>query len=1099
MNQSRIKNQHEHLQSELDQQIHKRVTRPAGVFLKSILSLMLVVPFSVSAANECRLKYKAGNSGYKYQSINKGQSTNLTKSDFKEAYNVGRNDIKLTLEYKDLTGRTRTEYMNLIKSGSATIPLPPIPLINKKLKKIKCQGYSTISDAVRLTQQLGNSASTLVSRATNAATASINTAATNASKLFTAQSANAYKRNSQTAIQSVTSALNAAKSSANATSSNIRTNLAQHFPEMNQAINASGQYGWQLKNTVMDQTKQNLTRTQSEVNRFDKKYNVSKTVSQLIRIDLAKDFPELNALKRVRCEISTGSIASFSGDLSRLKRELARLDKKYQFSKNVGKLSKTLATIPAADFRKLKSIAKRKDCSNSWQVLSKQIDTDGKLLSQYLSAVLKELKKLKASAFNRSQRQFYNEIKSLISRTESLIKEHKAQERRKTNLDEASANFDKSYKRIDNDLGPIQNDLEKFPGGSLVVDAGLLVKKQLPSWLTDDPKRLRQLLDAHARSTKSYDRAIKNHEEGKLKVKQKFDAWVRQSGKTIETATKLKVTLPKGNKLLVLLVKPPMLKVTEKAFIAAHKCLVESAANSLLVAQIAMEVIDQYLKNIGKVITDTIPEDVKKAMAQLNSAVVKLSATKLSELKSSSVEQARKDMDSRLKALWSQFSIDPTQKNFANQTNNIFKSIRAAVLELKQTGINLSKELSGSEKTWVQVALAADNLTKVLNRHGKSNWRDITKLQKSIPGLKLKWNQLAKIPKSIADCASKTASALEKAITRFPTRLSKLIRTKASQVANALPQPIKDKLNRLKASLSSAHATSSQLINAITAANSAYQQYVESQRNAVGSLVPLPKQNAPQKAQQALTKLNVLKQKLATAESRWTNFDAAQTALRNDVAGLISVTNKQRGELRADAQRIVFAPFNTNLFATQLSGVNNLTNLWNKAIQKLPSRLAALVTGGLSTQIESQINQGITWMNSKNTSLLRCINAAAGNRSSIIDSNQKNAAINQTVQGLNTEATAVITNLNSLIPPRIDLLSRLGSIFSSANNLSNRIANISTTAASNFSTKISRFSSQLNQAKSCVINNHNQINDKKNELLNLLPSNTRTTHSHRRG
>jgi len=385
-----------------------------------------------------------------------------------------------------------------------------------------------------------------------------------------------------------------------------------------------------------------------------------------------------------------------------------------------------------------------------------------------------------------------------------------------------------------------------------------------------------------------------------------------------------------------------------------------------------------------------------------------------------------------------------------------------------------------------QVIRSTSNLTTTLNRHKKITFADIKRLAQSAPGINVKWQKIVALPKQVGDCADRYAVPLERAISSFTSRLKKLIDNKISVATNSLHPALKEKLKIAKTDISRLQTSYSQFEGSVTAASAAFGQFSVSQRQAIGSLVPTPQNNSVQKAQDTLNKLNVVKTKLTTVSRLWEKFSAAQIKLARDIGSLKSALIAQGDELARDANRLAYIVFNGNLVGSQISQTNGLVNQWGVSIQTLPSRLAALATGGLSTQLEAQINQGISWMNSKKSTLLSCVTNATSNRSSILASSHKTVAINKTIQGLNAEAVGVVTSLKTLIPPRLDLLNQINSILNNAKNLSIRIANIGTTASDNFSTQISRFRSQLVQAKSCVVTNHNSIENKKAQLLNLL-------------
>lgn len=1067
-----------------------------------IISLLGLSLFSGSswAANECRLKYKSGSAGFRYQNVDQGRTTSLTRSNFKEAYNVGRNDMQLTLEYVDVLGRTQSEKMTLIKSGSATIPLPPLPLINKKLKSIKCQRVATVTDTLNYTQRLGASASNIVSKATNDATTAINTAAQNTANLFSAQNANQLKAKSEKAISDVRNALAAAKRGANSAATNVRTNMARHFPEVNTAVTATGKYSWQVSDAIVSQGRQNIEGTLAKLNQLDRKYKVSQTASQLIAINLAKDFPELNALKNVQCRISNSPLVQFNGGLKKLRQELIKLDQKYKFSQGVKDVSRALITIPSASQRILKTRVDFKKCQKALDTLKKELASDYKLLNNYLNSVLRELKKLKSSQFKGQQAKFFQQVRKLITATEQLLREVKAQEKREADMEAAEKAHAKAFDRIKNDLGPIQDDLEKFPGGSLLVTVGLELKSFVPDWLTDNPRRTQQLLQAEIKAAEAYHKAIEEHENGKLKVKQKFNQWVKESTETLKLATQLKIKLPRNSQLLKVLKSVPKLKALDKAVDSSIKCIKDALNHAIKVSQIILDAIAQYQKNVTTTAINSLPSDLAAAMLELNASANALNESGVTKIVWDTIDKSNKKLNSTLSLLWKKLTQDPSARNFASEIDRLFKSLRADIIGLRKSGLALDKQVSQSQAAGIRFAKAVTKVDQLSKKYRRQLNADIRRLVQSAVGVEVNWKNVQALSKQVADCADKYSTPLERAIKSFSSRLATLIQSKVEVAANLIPKSVKDKLTATSNGFRELQSKFVTLQRSIADSKVAFQQFSSAQQLAINSLVPVPKSDAVSRTQESVNKLNNLNQKLTKANGDWANLNSAQQRIIRQLADLVSALNKQSNELRQDAQQLRYIAFNGNLIANQASGANNLVGLWGRAAQTLPGRIASLATGGLSSEIENQVNQGLSWMNGKQSALLSCISTAASKRSSITNNSQKVAAVNQTIAGLNAEALAVINSLKSLMPPSPNVLNQVNTILNRAKVFISRLDGIKNAASANFNSQVANLKSQLSQAKSCVTNNANQVDSKKAELLRLLnQGGTGTTRSRRRG
>jgi len=1054
-----------------------------------ILSIVILsCSISVMAANECRLKYKNNGSAFQYKYSNKGQNINFTRSNFTDAFNVGRNDMRLTLEYFDvLAQRNKTEYLYLVKIGNNTLPIPPIPLIGKKLKKIECKNYATQIDTQAYLQQFGSSASQLVSNASSQAVSAITSAATSATNTFKAQVANGHKNVSQAALNEINNALDQAKEDANTFQSNIRPRLAQDFPEVNTAINATNSYSWSLSSAVMNQGEQNIQKLLTEVNRMDQKYQVSQTASKLVKVNLRKDFPEIHQLGNRQCSVNYSGIDRLKSDITSLVNQINQLERKYKLKQTAGRLTEKLISLPSIDIQHISRFTKFKKCNDNWSSLVGAFKKDWKLVDSYSAQLNNELKKLNAKKFTTSQKRFFTEAQKLIKATQDLDREHKAQERKETTLAAAKAAHLSALKKIDNDIGPMGDFLEKLPGGSFVITVGVKMKNMLPKWMTRDPERLKANIADAKRKGVAYEKALIAYDKSYDLIQKKYDTWLKQISVTSKTATQVKIKLPKTSSLLKLLTRPPKLKSIGNAFNTSVACTQEFLKLSSAALGVFEKTMQQYITNIDKILKTILPEDVRADLFELSKSVDQLVSLGMGRLNTSELKNSATQMNSTKVELKRLVTGDPTKANFAQLANQLITTLKQHVSAVKQDANGFVSSL-GQFNSPVQLGLQrANKLAQTLSKHATSSFGDVKTMVKGAKSLlENQWGAIDSGFDSTVSCLDASWNDISAVERSFPSRLRAFIKAKATVAANGLPQSIKTELRAIATELNSMATTYQQFSTAVGAAKTALVQLNQSRDQAIASLIPTLKSNAGQKFQQLLPKASSLKQKVGDVSTKFQQLAGKQNQMSNRLVSLGNELNKQGKAVRKDARKLVFTAFDSSMLGQQLNATNGLFSQWNSAIQTLPTRIASIATGGVSDQVITQVQQGINTMNSKFNSLNRCITTANTKRTAITSSQRRTTVLNQTLANLNTQATATITSLNRLLPPTANILSQLNNVMTNAAQLANRLGAIEQTARSNFMSNANSLINDLNGAKTCVINNKSQILSKKTQLLQLL-------------
>lgn len=1050
------------------------------IFIVTILS------FSTQAANECKLRYKTNGSAFKTETINKGSSKNLTRSNFTEAYNIGRNDMKLTLEYFDVfTQRNKTETLNLLKVGNKTVSLPIIPLINKKLKRIQCKNYSTVADAQKYIRQFGTSANTLVTNATNQATAAVTSAASAAVNTFSSQTANALKSSAQTAINQLNNQYNQAKNAAKNNTSKIQTNLSARFPEVKTAVNATQSYSWKLSDAVMTQGEQNIQNTLANLNRIDKKYKVSQTASNLTKVNLSKDFPELNQLVNQQCDLANPVFKRFNSDFSKIQKQINQLDKKYALSKNAGKLSVALVKVPRVDIAKITRFNQFKQCSKDWTKFTKGIEGDVKIYAAYSKTLIKELKKIDKRILTASQQQFIKEVSKLLKASDVLNKEQKRQKSRKSNMYVAQKAHQAALNKVENDVGPMGDYLEKLPAGELLVEPLAYLKNQLPDWMTRDPKRLKANLADARKKGLAYEKAVNDYDSGFDKIQTKYNLWNKQIGTTLKVGTRLKVKLPNGSPLWKILQSVPRYKSLSNGFTTLISCTLESIKITTEAFKVFDNALNQYVNNIDRILNSVLPKDVKRALIEVQTAIKQVNDAGIPKYLIPNPDATflaiKKDVN-KLNTLIKNIAKGP---NIVNQFNTALSALQRSGKK-RQGSIGAFKtNITKLTKSIVNLANKSAALGNVLKKHAKS--KEMQQLVSAIDStMGTGWTGVKTSMTKSVSCISDSVRNTGTVASTISTRIKSFLKNKSQVAGAALPAPIKNSLKALIADLNQLDNKYQQFSVAVGSATSAYGQMAQSRNQAVAALVPVLKSNAPQKVQQVIDKMTILKQKLAALNNKSTALSNSERKFVADLTTFASELIKLSGKLASEANSLAYSAFDTSVVSKQINGANNVLNKWLIAGQKLPERVASLATGGLSDQVKSQIESGIAQMNSLNSSLLQCVSNASNKRNELLSQQRRTQAINQTVAGLSADATATIVSLQALLRPSLNILSKVNAAINKAIRLSDRIQSIATTATNNFVQNASNIQRDFNSAKQCVTSKKGQILSKKSQLSQLL-------------
>lgn len=1047
------------------------------------------------AANECRLKYKYGNSGNQYQWVNQGANLNLSRNNVGELSNVGTNDMRVTLEYKDLLGNTRFEDITLIRSGSLTIALPPTPLIGKHLRKIYCGNHATVTDTQTYINQFGNSAINIVNNARTTATTNVTNFVNSQVNQFTQQQGLNWRTTSQQAIDDV----EAAFANAQAAATQTVANLQNDFPEVNDAINSTNNFSWNLSGSVIEQTQTNINDIWSELRRLDNKYQVSQTAGNLVSVNLSSDFPEIQNLVAHRCEFSPAYINSFDQRLQNLRREFARLDSKYRFSERGQNIQKALIHLSQQQMAAFNKLGSLKPCQVDLMSVVNAAEKDFVNFQRYVGNVANELSKLQAVQFKGSQAEFFRQAQNLLQSTEALLRELEAQRQRKARMEEADKAHQKAFEKVRNDIGPMHDFFEDKFGGDIVIAIGVMIKEQLPTWLTRDHERLKKNLEDEQRAAQAYHDAIVEYDRGMAMVGQRYGRWTQAINATVVSATQTRITIPDATKLIASLKRVPKFEAGNRAIESAIKCHQQFLNTLAQGAAVAGEILKQYQSAANTVTNQVLPDDVRNALHEYSQATLALANAVDWDETANTVGQSFQNSQRLVDSLTPLFNGDVTEANFQQRIQRILDGITTqASNELSRNIGNANNQFGRLQRQFGAWVSAREEFMRVSARHRNDAFRDTLKVADAALDLSGVWEEIGTHWSELRQCAADIQSKTANATQQFPSRLMAFINNKVQVVANALPPAIKTALTNTKNEADQLNRRYNQFLQAVTEANTAWNEFIAAKNIAVGSFQPLPTQNTTNLLHAAVDKFDAFDSKMQTVNSRWNSAMQKQGQFVTSLNSLKNSMGSVLGEGAADVVGLTYPAFNHNLVAQQLSQTGSLANKWELAKNTLPERLAAFLSGGLSPQVVSAVEQGLQQMQQKHQQIQSCLSNSTTARQFIGSNQRRNQAINNTVNGLQNDAQDVIDSLASLLPPSFNILNQVNGVLIEAGELADRIGNIGSTARNNIQNLVQSGINDLAAAKTCVLNNRNFNTDMRDDLLQDLNQNSSTPTMRRR-
>lgn len=1100
------------------------------------------------AANECKLKYKAGNnSSYQFQNINAGATVTLNKQALAEALNDGRNDILISLESTNFSGQTTTSSTTLVKNAGPTLVLPPMLFNGMKLKTAHCKSFATVLDTQQYLSQFG-SPTQVVTAATGVAQTAAQLAQTAAVNLFNPNSATQLQQAVQAAGTEANQFLQQAPQAGQAAIAVAQSNFANHFPELHTAITASMAVSNRIGVAAQQQAQADLQGLQQELLRLDQKYRASQTVQSLFTIDLPLEFPEINSLQNQRCSLTAPPLAELVAQTEVMANTLTALLSKYQ---------PAAAALPQYRLDPpTKSVVDQAQAASTC-LTNTQRDLQGaandlSLFTSHLRDAERELQSLSNDttlAGNASAAEFMAEVGKAL---ESVRKMQPELDRLVAVRDQLASPFaaaQSAYAAFDPGGRPVY----RFqPDGSVLLNAQAILTPLQTAQLETQALGVAEGATPLQKTAPAWAATWKDLPDA-------YGRWTQTIRALRETAQRGRLDSRTTGRLFGLFDQLRPLAMDARALTATTACAENHAARW----DLANGVLRSYNATFWLKLPQTavagaaemLPADVYQQMqTTLESAKHLQGLITPAALLATPPPVTSERLDRTIGALRLFATLLPTGLSMREIFDAIDNALEigapqsASVADLLGSiNVNLPVDLPSSQEvlegiglraTWEDIKVNKDFLDHLRNSATVANQfgQDLTELagmigrttqpNRDVNDVKTVALALEQVRASVwastanqSGCADRLTQATTSAVQSFDPRLQAFFERRRQALLNAIPPDLKAALSDLLIKTNALLPQYSNVIQKGLAVGPAFTALSTSllplQFPGVVTVLPGPG-NAlavPMPDTQSRVTINSSGSLVGRTQEAQAKVDALNTALSalEQAGESARVSNDQfLQSLQTYNQRIAFYKAGMPRDLAQLLGVEStfqlidwvmfpvtvrveaevvqsLTPKWQAAVTATPGRLAALLPiPGPTPEMQQALQAGHDFIQQRLAELNSCLSTANARRVSIGQPSQVTSAVNQTVSGLQSEAQTVINNLNALLPPSFNILNQAESALQNASTLAQRVSNAGATATQTLNTNINTLRTEMLTAATCVTSKHGLAISKLNELRGIV-------------
>lgn len=1061
------------------------------IFL-TVLVLLIVIPAPAIYSQQCEIEYTWVEGTFPAQSehsdevtVQPGQNQTVNQMHITQIVNNGRNDaiIRTRSNSNDAVADYHT-----INNGSQTLWFPPTPIFQgTRLDRVSCLPYATIHDTEDLISEFGGSAQNLINDAQSAAQQGAEDARDDMIGLVNVANYTTFQQQAEQSLQEMEQQWEDLQQLAAENTDIGELILSEHFPELYEAIQATGSLNVNIPAAALQTHDQNLENLRAKLQDMDNTYQVSANINAFTEIDLEAQFPEIFAIEGYQCSLDTGLYDQFDGEFNRL----------------ISLFEQIMAEItPEADlpvFRftrdeinQLSGLLLKPPCLEELVKANQVIAEDLNEFLEFVTAVQDNLRDWDVRWFARGNEPVYEDSRRLLESSERLIQLLVRQRQLEQATTQAKEEMDESYENLERGYGRVHD-------GDVFVLAGNLVDHMINP---RDTEQIEQDLEDHQAAIERYESSLNARERGWQNIRRTSADWAAEAASLASAVSRLRLNITLITDFNGLMNNPVELQFPSESLRLAQSCITTANKSIATVINTFGNAFERYFADLQAMMQLMIPDELYVALEMHFEMITGIRANL----------EAAGNLPLRAAALGESYGLltvayaDLGQSLAENPTDpDYLPKVESRIDVLSDRAEQLTSERTNFNQTFAD---ANPDITLLLNTvlelqaslGNKENELPplVAKLFETTLSIESVLNGLDSRTQSINECVTGKLDLTKNAVTSFPQRSQAFIDLIAEMTLDTVPEEVKESISNLLqltndqisnyADLRSWEVIEEEITNEQTlvmATAFAPLDFVEFHNEFLLALLPVPQPDAMPKLEilvQSFDDLVIETEELRSVIEKIIETDqqAAQ-----EIQALAVWARTQASEMQNDLAELQLIAFDGTPIVSEINQMQDVASLWAVAAIETPGRLEELTISEIAQQLEElspQVEQALQNLTSQTTAAISCAADAIQERSQIAGQSL-NTAASQATADINSAANSVFNDLQNLLNPTSNLLSSVQGVITAGQTLMQDVEQSAVAGQSSFENLVSSSLQQMQENISCVDSTWGMIQQSKNELI----------------
>jgi hypothetical protein len=798
--------------------------------------------------------------------------------------------------------------------------------------------------------------------------------------------------------------------------------ISQHFPELYEAIQATGSINVNIPEAALQTHEQNLENLQVKLQEMDNKYEVSSNFDSFASINLEEHFPEIYEIENYQCSIDTGLFEQFDGEFNRFFTVFSQLMKEI-----ISESDLPVFQFTRSESDQLKGLLEKPPCFEELAGANELILKDLNEFHSFATSINDNLGQWEAKWFARGNESVYEESQRLAQSSARLIQLIVRQRQLEHETTQAKTEMDESYEQLQFGYGRTDDVLSPFTMTEHVIDVVMNPR---------DSEKIQQDLDNHQAAVERYESALNARERGWGNLQRAAVDWTNDIGSLASSVSRLRLNFRLITDFQGLTKNPVTLNFPENSLRLAKSCITSTVNNIATTARIFREAFKRYYSDLGDMMRIMVPETLYLALELKYDVIIEMrnniktpiyivaSASKLG-MGYGAITSSYTDLGLSL----AQNPMDP----------DYLKTVESKVETLSENAEDLSEKHRDFRQAWADAKPEFDTLLNAvaeLRASLESNRSDLpasaARLLDISISLESMLNGMEDLGQSAGNCVTGKLDLVKKATSTFPQRSQVFMNMIAEKSLDTVPDEVKQSISNLLqltneqisnyADLRSWEVIEEEITNEqtiIMATAFAPLDFVQYHNEFLLAMLPVPQPDA-------IPKLEILTQSfddmvIETQELRSVIEEIIETDQQalQELQSIATWARGQESEIVNDFADLQWIAFDGSPILSEIDKLQDVGTLWSVALIETPGRIQDLTVGELAQRLEQlrpQVEQGLQNLMSQTTAGISCANDAIQSRAAIANRSISTAA-SQAIATISSDAPVLLNALQNILNP----------------------------------------------------------------------------------